>query len=228
MQTSSIKGLTADQARSATECTKCGAPASTLYSTSAVGQRVAAFEASKIIAQRTFETVPVLEAEAPSHAHCLKCATSYRKRLERRAAGKARGDQAKARKANLGGADCMCVATSLATGLRYDRTESLMKRVSGQYNGKTKGPAMFECPTIVKRAAEKRGLEAQSVLVQAGMSPAQVRDAYGHHGNLIIVATYGRNGHAMPVVKGTLHNAHAGWDTRSKVTFAWLLTKPAA
>lgn len=226
-----IKGISSSDARQATECTKCGAAFGSAddyvgWATEEQGQAVADYvqAAGKIITKRTFRQVPVHEASNPSHAHCIKCSDSYRKRLERRAAGKAQGEQAKARKANLYGADCMCVATSLATGLRYDRMHNLMKRLSTQYNGRTNGPKGYECPRIVQVAAEKRGMQVESLAVY-GQSPAEITKQYGKQGNLIMVASKNKQGHAMAAVKGTLHNAHQGWDTRSECYFAFLVTK---
>lgn len=228
----STKGICAAQARTATECTKCGAAASQLWASESSHTTVADCVYGtdgeiQVISKRVFQIVPVQHAANPNHAHCRKCAETYRARLERRAEGKAKGQQAKVRKANLTGADCMTVATSLTTGLRYDRTHNLFKRLSSNYDGTKKGPQSSECGLLLQAACEKRGMVAIPLGLSRNMSPAKVVAAHGHRGNLVILAwRKGQDaGHAMSSLKGKLHNAHGEWDTKSEVWAAYLVTK---
>lgn len=161
--------------------------------------------------------------------YCVECAEKRIAELRRSDKKAAVRNRVKATKANAYNNDCMIVAATIATGASYDKVVSIARRHGWKPNS-GRGPAMWECQSILQEAAALKGKRIEPVsLPDMGImgqpTPADIARTLRAADKVVIVATKGREGHAMSYTDGKLNNADSAWSHLSNVALAWRIVK---
>lgn len=196
--------ITAQQAHTATACSRCGATSDQLWFT--------------YRDQDWAVTVRVASHASPSHAHCRPCADRYRKIQNRRMQRKALADRVKAQPRNQFPDDCVMVAVATAANLRYDQVLARAKRKDVGYQPGKGGLGTFQQRTLWAWAETKCRKPVQRLFDR--LDPADFGSSYtvadflrncDPKARYYVAATNRRGGHAMAVVNGELKNGGYGW-----------------